>query len=160
MVEIALFQPDIAPNAATIIRMGACLGLRTRIIEPAGFIWSDSSFRRAGMDYLELADVIRHSSWKDFLASTTGRRRILLTTKAHQAYTAVNYQEDDILLLGRETVGVPDYVHDTVDDRVTIPMQPGRRSLNVAMACAIVAGEALRQTNQLPSLSCDAQLRE
>jgi tRNA (cytidine/uridine-2'-O-)-methyltransferase len=146
VVEIALFQPDIAPNAATIIRMAACLGLRTRIIEPAGFIWSDSSFRRAGMDYLELADVVRHRNWDDFVASTSGRRRILLTTKAQNVYTALTYQRDDILLLGRETVGVPDYVHEAVEERVTIPMQPGKRSLNVAMACAMVAGEALRQT--------------
>ena len=145
MIEIALYQPDIAPNAATIIRLAACLGLKVRIIEPAGFVWSGPGFRRAGMDYLELAEVARDASWAAFEAATTGQRRILLTTKAAESYTGFSFAAGDILLLGRESAGVPDAVHQAVEARIVIPMRRGLRSLNVALAAAMVAGEALRQ---------------
>lgn len=146
MIEIALYQPDIAPNAATIIRMAACFGIRVRIIEPAGFVWTDPQFRRAGLDYLDLADVIRHASWDAFQNATMGRRLILITTKAERAYTRFKFKAGDIILMGRESAGVPQAVHGAADARLVIPMRKGLRSINVALACAMVTGEALRQT--------------
>ena len=151
MIEIALFQPDIAPNAATIIRMAACLGLKVTIIEPAGFAWADSSFRRAGMDYLERAAVRRSPSWQAFRAETPGRRLVLLSTKAKVPYSRFDFNGDDIILIGQESSGVPEEVHAAVDARILIPMKAGERSLNVSLACAMVTGEALRQTAGFPS---------
>jgi tRNA (cytidine/uridine-2'-O-)-methyltransferase len=145
MIELALYQPDIAPNAATILRMCACLGLTCRIIEPAGFIMSDSQFRRAGMDYLERAALIREPSWTAFRTATAGRRAVLMTTRASVAYWDFAFQPGDVILMGRESSGVPEEVHQAVEARLTIPMQPGLRSLNVALAAAMAAGEALRQ---------------
>jgi len=146
MIEIALYQPDIAPNAATILRMCACFGLTCRIIEPAGFVMSDSAFRRAGMDYLDRAALVREPSWTQFRQATAGRRSVLLTTKATLPLWDFAFRADDILLMGRESVGVPEPVHAAVEARVTIPMREGMRSINVALACAIATGEALRQT--------------
>ena len=148
MIEIALYQPDIAPNAATIARLCACFGLKLTIIEPAGFVWTDSSFRRAGMDYLEHVDLHRASSWDSFISETTEKRKILLSTKATQSHVNFKYQKGDILLLGRESAGVPVTVHQAVQHRIVIPMQRGMRSLNVAISAGIVAGEALRQLGQ------------
>jgi tRNA (cytidine/uridine-2'-O-)-methyltransferase len=145
MLEIALFQPDIAANAGTIARLCACMGLKLIIIEPAGFAWDDTKLRRAGMDYLDLASMRRSASWEQFQAESKGRRLVLLTTKAAAPYTDFNFHTDDILLLGRESAGVPAHVHAAVDARLTIPMQEGARSLNVALACAMVTGEAVRQ---------------
>jgi tRNA (cytidine/uridine-2'-O-)-methyltransferase len=146
MIEIALFQPDIAANTGTLARLCACLGLKLTIIEPAGFAWDDSKLRRAGMDYLDIAAISRSPSWAHFMEATKGRRKLLLTTKSALPYTSISFQPDDILLLGRESSGVPEDVHNSADVRLTIPMQPGVRSLNVAIACAMVTGEALRQT--------------
>ncbi len=146
MIEIALYQPDIAPNAATILRMCACFGLTCRIIEPAGFVTSDSAFRRAGMDYLDRAALVSEPSWEHFRQATAGRRSVLLTTKAALPLWDFAFRPDDILLMGRESVGVPEQVHEAVEARITIPMREGMRSLNVALACAIATGEALRQT--------------
>ena len=146
MIEIALYQPDIPPNTATILRFAACLGLTVHIIEPAGFLWSEKSFRRAGMDYLDLARIARHASWQDFCAAKGAKRIVLATTSADTAYTDFEFAADDLLLLGRESAGVPQAVHDHADARITIPLKAGLRSLNVAMACAMIAGEALRQT--------------
>ena len=146
MIEIALYQPDIAPNAATILRMCACFGLTCRIIEPAGFVMTDSAFRRAGMDYLDRAALVREPSWTAFRAATAGRRSVLLTTRATLPFWDFAFHPDDILLMGRESVGVPETVHDSVEARITIPMREGMRSLNVALACAMATGEALRQT--------------
>jgi tRNA (cytidine/uridine-2'-O-)-methyltransferase len=151
MVEIALYQPDIGPNAATILRMCACFGLACRIIEPAGFVMTDSAFRRAGMDYLDRAALVSDPSWNAFLTATAGRRRVLLTTRSAMPYTDFAFRAGDILLMGRESAGVPDSVHDAVEARLLIPMRPGLRSLNVAMACAIATAEALRQTGGFPS---------
>ena len=150
MIEIALYQPDIAPNAATILRMAACLGLTTRIIEPAGFVMSDSNFRRAGMDYLDQAALIRDASWDAFRNATPGRRSVLVTTRATLPYTDFAFADGDIVLMGRESAGVPDHVHEAVEARVVIPMKEGLRSLNVALACAMVTGEALRQLRSFP----------
>lgn len=151
MIEIALYQPDIPPNAATIMRMAACFGLKVRVIEPAGFTWSDSSLKRAGMDYLDQALVTRDASWAAFRQATEGRRLILASTKATILYTDFAFRAGDILLMGRESSGVPQEVHEAADARLLIPMRDGLRSLNVALACAMIVGEALRQTGGFPS---------
>jgi len=150
-IRIALYQPDIPPNAATVMRMAACFGLRVRIIEPAGFTWSDSSLKRAGMDYLDHALVVRDPSWTAFREATRGQRLILASTRAAVPYTDFSFRNGDILLMGRESSGVPAEVHDAADARLLIPMRPGLRSLNVALACAMITGEALRQTGAFPS---------
>ncbi len=151
MPEIALYQPDIAPNAATILRMCACFGLTCRIIEPAGFVMSDSQFRRAGMDYLDKAALVRDASWAAYRAATAGRRSVLLTTRATLPLWDFAFRPDDLILMGRESLGVPDTVHGEVEARLTLPMQPALRSLNMALACAIATGEALRQLRACPT---------
>lgn len=147
-LSIALYQPDIAGNTGTILRLAACLGMTVELIEPAGFDTSDRNLRRAGMDYLETVLLTRHVDWQHFETwrAATGRRLVLATTKAAGRYTDFEYRNDDILLFGRESAGVPDHVHDRADARVTIPMVGGQRSINVAMSVAMIAGEALRQT--------------
>jgi tRNA (cytidine/uridine-2'-O-)-methyltransferase len=151
MIEIALYQPDIAPNAATIIRMCACFALKVTIIEPAGFAWTDSSFRRAGMDYLDLAKLERAPSWAEFTANLRAEQRlVLLTTKAAVAHIDFKFQAGDVLLLGRESAGVPEDVHHAVHHRIKIPMATKARSLNIAIATGIVTGEALRQLTAYP----------
>ncbi|MGX5839555.1 tRNA (cytidine(34)-2'-O)-methyltransferase [Mesorhizobium sp. ArgA1] len=146
-LRIALYQPDIAGNTGTILRFAACLGLGVDIIEPAGFPLSDKALKRAGMDYLEMAALTRHVDWNAFEDWRRGqaRRLVLLTTKAATAYTGFAFTDGDILLFGRESAGVPDPVHQAADARLTIPMQPGTRSINVALSVAMVAGEAIRQ---------------
>ncbi len=145
-MRIALFEPDIPQNAATLIRLGACLGIAVDIIEPCGFVFSDAGFKRAGLDYLDRAEVVRHLSWNAFLAQAN-TRLILLTTKAPLIYTGFEFEAEDTLLLGRESAGVPEEVHARADCEVRIPLKPGLRSINVALAGALVLGEALRQTN-------------
>lgn len=149
---VALFQPDIAPNAGTLARMSACLGVELHIIEPAGFPVGDAGFRRAGMDYLDRAVIRRHASFAAFDAWRTGegRRLVLCTTRAATAYTAFDFRESDILLLGRESAGVPESVHERADARIIIPLRTVSRSLNVAVAGAMILGEALRQTGGFP----------
>jgi tRNA (cytidine/uridine-2'-O-)-methyltransferase len=146
-MRIALFEPDIAQNTGTILRLCACLGLEAHIIEPAGFPVSDRAFRRAGMDYLDQVRLVRHPSWASFETwrRAAGARLVLLTTQAERSYLDHAYDATDILLFGRESAGVPHEVHAAADVRLVIPMRPGLRSLNVAMACAMAAGEALRQ---------------
>jgi tRNA (cytidine/uridine-2'-O-)-methyltransferase len=151
-LEIALYQPDIAANTGTIARLSACLGMSLTIIEPAGFAWDDSKLRRAGMDYLDIAVIRRSRSWADFKTETVGKRIVLLTTQAHHSYLNFTFSPNDILLLGRESLGVPKDVHTTVDARVTIPIQTGTRSLNVALAAAMVSGEAMRQLGLMHQL--------
>lgn len=148
-MNIALYEPDIPQNTGTLMRTAACLGVGVDVIEPCGFVFSDKHLRRSGMDYLDLAEVVRHNDWAAFWAlrrETEGRRVVLLSTKAAVPYTDFAFQAGDILLLGSEGSGVPQNVHDVVDARVTIPMVGGARSLNVAVSCAMVLGEALRQT--------------
>ena len=152
MIEIALYQPDIAPNAATIARMCACFGLKLTIIEPAGFVATDSAWRRAGMDYLDKLELVHAPSWDAFKAANEHRRLVLLSTKAALPHTKFRFEAEDILLFGRESAGVPQSVHDAATHRVVILMKPGLRSLNVAMAASMVTGEALRQTGQFATL--------
>jgi len=147
-LSIALYEPDIPPNTGTVLRLCACLGIEAHIIEPAGFAISDRAFRRAGLDYLDAVTLTRHASWRDFAAwrVAAGRRLVLFTTAARLSYLDYRFAADEILLFGRETAGVPQQVHAAADARLVIPIQPGLRSLNVALAAAIAAGEALRQT--------------
>ncbi|TPL84387.1 tRNA (cytidine(34)-2'-O)-methyltransferase [Mesorhizobium sp. B2-3-13] len=146
-LRIALYQPDIAGNTGTILRFAACLGLGVDIIEPAGFPLSDKALKRAGMDYLEMAALTRHVDWHAFEEWRNARadRLVLLSTKATTPYTDFSFTNRDILLFGRESAGVPDPVHQAADVRLTIPMRPTARSLNVALSVAMVAGEAIRQ---------------
>jgi tRNA (cytidine/uridine-2'-O-)-methyltransferase len=148
-MQIALYEPDIAQNTGTILRLCACLGIKAHLIEPAGFPATDRAFRRAGMDYLDLVDLTRHGAWAQF---DDWRRRerlalVLLTTGATRSYLDHGFRADQVLLFGRESAGVPAAVHSVADTRLRIPMLEGLRSLNVAMAVAMVAGEALRQTS-------------
>jgi len=148
MPALALYQPDIPQNAGTLLRLGACLGVTVHLIEPAGFDASDRNPRRAGLDYLAHVDLRRHSSWEAFeqWRAAEGRRLVLLTTRAELPYVDVAFTGEDILMVGRESAGVPDDVHAAADARLLIPMRAGLRSLNVAVAAAMVLGEALRQT--------------
>ena len=159
-MRLALYEPDIPQNAGTIMRTAACLGVGVDIIEPCGFTLSDRRFRRAGMDYLNHLQLTVHPSYADFLSSQARQtgRTILLTTKADTAHHEIAYHPGDILLVGRESAGVPDHVHDAADIRGKIPMAPipSLRSLNVAMAAAMVLGEALRQTDGFSGLNVTA----
>jgi tRNA (cytidine/uridine-2'-O-)-methyltransferase len=150
-MQIALYEPDIAQNTGTILRLAACLGVAAHIIEPAGFPVSDRAFRRAGMDYLDRVTLTRHASWAAFEQWRRAARLgvVLLTTRATRSYLDHRFTANDVLLFGRESSGVPDAVHAAADARLTIPLRPELRSLNVAMACAMVVGEALRQTRSL-----------
>lgn len=148
MFQLALYQPDIPGNTGTIMRMAACLGIPMHIIEPAGFDLSDRNLRRAGMDYTELANVTRHMSFDHFQKwrHDNKYRLVLASTKASDDYTKVDYLDRDIILLGRESSGVPEHVHAAADLRVLIKMQPNMRSLNLAVSAAMISGEILRQT--------------
>ncbi len=152
-VRLALYQPDIPQNAGTMLRMAACFGVAADIIEPAGFPVSDRHFRRAGMDYLDLCEIARHVSWRTFdeTRRAAGRRLVLLTTKADTAYADFRFSPSDTLLVGRESAGAPPEVHAAADARIVIPMRQELRSLNVAVAAAIVLAEALRQTGGFPT---------
>jgi len=149
-MRIALYQPDIAQNTGTILRLAACLSVEAHIVEPAGFATSDRAFRRAGMDYLDHVVLARHVTWAAFEGWRRERalRLVLFTTRAKRSYLDHRFARDEILLFGRESAGVPDEVHAAADARLLIPMRPGLRSLNVAMACAMALGEALRQTGE------------
>ena len=145
-MRIALYQPDIPQNTGTILRLAACLGVQTHLIEPAGFPTSDRAFRRAGMDYLDRVDLVRHASWAAFEGWRRGQglRLVLFTTRAALPYVDHAYEARDILMFGRESSGVPDEVHAAAEVRLKVPMRPEMRSLNVAMTCAMAVGEALR----------------
>jgi tRNA (cytidine/uridine-2'-O-)-methyltransferase len=152
-LRIALYQPDIAGNVGTILRLSACLGVPCDIIEPCGFPFSDKALKRAGMDYAAAANVDRHADWPAFHARARkeGKRLVLMTGKGSVALYDAAFQPDDILLMGSEGAGVPEAVHAAADLRIRIPMAAGFRSLNVAVAAGIALGEALRQTGQLPT---------
>ena len=152
-LALALYQPDIPQNCGTMLRLCACLGVEASIIEPAGFPVSDRHFRRSGMDYLDAVNVIRHVSWRAFEAwrAPTGRRLVLLSTSAALPFTDFTFAPDDILMVGRESAGVPADVHEASDARILIPIRSGMRSLNVAVCAAMALGEALRQTGLYPA---------
>jgi tRNA (cytidine/uridine-2'-O-)-methyltransferase len=147
-MRIALYEPDIPQNTGTILRLCACFGIEAHIIEPAGFPVTDRAFRRAGMDYLDQVTIIRHDSFQAFNSWRLGERLglVLLTTAATHSYLDHAFADDQVALFGRESAGVPEAVHAAADVRLRIPMREGLRSLNIAMAVAVVAGEALRQT--------------
>lgn len=148
MIRLALFQPDIPQNAGTMMRLAACLGVPVDLIEPAGFDLSDRNLRRAGLDYLEALDLSRHASFEAFDAwrRSAGLRLVLATTAATRPYTAFGFAAGDVVMVGRESAGAPARVHAAADARVAVPIRPGLRSLNVAVAAAMILGEALRQT--------------
>ncbi len=149
-LRLALYQPDIAGNVGTILRLAACLNIAVDLIEPMGFPFSDRALTRAGMDYLAHVEVTRHVDWAAFLM-TAPRRTVLLTTRGTTRLDAARFAAGDTLILGAESTGVPLHVHNHADLTVNIPLVPGRRSLNVAVAGAIALGEALRQTNGWPA---------
>ncbi|HEX3935935.1 MAG TPA: tRNA (cytidine(34)-2'-O)-methyltransferase [Xanthobacteraceae bacterium] len=146
-LRIALYEPDIPQNTGTVLRLCACLGIEAHLIEPAGFPVTDRAFRRAGMDYLDAVTLVRHPSWRQFDAWRRQERHrlVLFTTAATVSYLDNRFEAGDVLLFGRESAGVPPEVHAAADARLIIAMRPGLRSLNVAMAAAMAAGEALRQ---------------
>ena len=142
---LCLYEPDIPQNAGSMIRLCACMGVPLHVIEPCGFPWDDKRLKRVAMDYYDLAQITRHTSWNAFLQQEYGRL-VLLTTHATHAYTDFSFHKDDILLLGRESSGVPQAVHDAVSARIGVPVKTGARSLNLVQAASMVVGEALRQT--------------
>jgi len=149
-MRLALFEPDIPQNTGAILRLAACFGVGVDLIEPLGFVLDDRRLKRAGMDYLARAAIARHESWRRFLAVRPAGRLVLLTTAGPVPYHRFAFRADDTLLLGRESAGAPAEIHDSADARLRIPMAAGARSLNVAIAAAIVLAEALRQTGLLP----------
>lgn len=153
-VELALYQPDIPQNTGTLLRLGACLGVRVHIIHPAGFAFSPRTLRRGALDYLEHADFVEHVNYAGFDAwrRAAGRRLVLLTTRASRSAYDAGFATDDVLLVGRETAGVPDHVAADADLRLRIPMREGLRSINVALAATLVVGEAMRQTDAFRNL--------
>lgn len=148
-MRIALYQPDIAGNVGTILRLAACMGVGVDLIEPMGFAWSERALARAGMDYAGHVAVVRHADWAAFAAQVRGRV-VLATTAGAVPLPQAAFARGDTLLFGSEGAGVPDDVHARADLRVRVPMREGFRSLNVAVACGIVLGEALRQTGGWP----------
>ena len=152
-MRIALYQPDIAGNVGTIIRMAACFGVPCDIIHPCGFAFSERGLKRAGMDYVAQAAITQYDDWNAFehFAASTSRRIVLLSSKASVTLPDAVFAADDIILMGSESAGVPAAVHVRADMRVHIPMQTGFRSLNVAVAAGIALAEGLRQTGQFPA---------
>lgn len=148
LLRLALFQPDIPQNAGTMLRMCACFGIAAEIIEPAGFPVSDRAFRRAGMDYLDDVAINRHDSWRMFEAwrrEAGAPRLVLTTTQAQTTHVGFAFRPGDIIMVGRESAGVPEEVHAVAAARIVVPIRPGLRSINVAVTAAVVIGEALRQ---------------
>lgn len=157
-MRLALYQPDIPQNTGTLLRLGACLNLPIDIIEPCGFLFNEKAMRRAGMDYLDFAKYRRHDSWQDFLAYRATHtdeygRLVLLTTHGAQSFVDFKFLPNDIILMGRESAGVPENVHQLADARLLIPMNPNARSINMAVSAAMAVTEGLRQTNGFPKLN-------
>tara|TARA_B100000925_G_scaffold189866_1_gene143576 strand:+ start:3100 stop:3549 length:450 start_codon:yes stop_codon:yes gene_type:complete len=148
-MRLALFQPDIPQNTGAIIRLTACFGIPLDIIEPCGFILSDTKLRRSGMDYLNLAKIERHISWDAFIKERKQSRLVLITTRAEDSLKQFAFDDNDTLILGRESSGVPQEVHNAIPEKVRIPMDKKARSLNVSIAAGIILWEALRQTGTL-----------
>ena len=148
-MHIALYKPDIPQNTAAIIRLSACLNLKVHIIEPCGFDLNDSRFKRVVMDYMGFSKIFRYEDYDTFLKKNKKNRIILMTTKASKHYHKFKFKQDDVLLFGRESAGVPDSLHRSIKNKVKVPMNKKTRSLNVAMSVAIISAEALRQNNLL-----------
>jgi tRNA (cytidine/uridine-2'-O-)-methyltransferase len=150
-MRIALFEPDIPQNTGNIFRLGACLGIEVDIIEPTGYVFDDKRFKRSSMDYIDHIKYKRHLDWNEFYewSKKNNFRLILLTTKSKKKYTEYQFQDNDILLFGRESAGVPKDVHDIVNEQLTIPMKKNMRSINVSSSVALVTGEACRQLELL-----------
>ena len=146
-MHIALYKPDIPQNTAAIIRLSSCLDLKLHIVEPCGFSLNDPRFKRVVMDYIGLSKIFRYADYDIFLKKNSKSRVILMTTKAKKSYLKFKFKSSDILLFGRESAGVPEHLHLTIKNKLKIPISKKARSLNVAMAVAIVASEALRQNN-------------
>jgi tRNA (cytidine/uridine-2'-O-)-methyltransferase len=153
VIDCALFEPDIPGNAGAILRLGACFGVAVHIIHPTGFALSDRNLRRAGLDYLDRAALIEHTDWAAFdgWRQRAERRLIAFSTRGSAPLHEHVFRPDDVLLFGRESAGLPDPVLRAANSAVRIPIRPGNRSLNVALAAAVAVTEALRQTGQLPS---------
>ncbi|AVM75992.1 tRNA (cytidine(34)-2'-O)-methyltransferase [Magnetospirillum gryphiswaldense] len=149
LLRLALFQPDIPQNAGALLRLSACLGIPLEIIEPCGFLWDEKRMRRAGMDYVDHARVTRHASWNAF-RQKPGGRLVLLTTAGGTRLDGFSFRPGDVIMMGRESAGVPPEVAAEADVTVRIPMAPGLRSLNVALAATLAVGEGLRQLRAYP----------
>ncbi len=149
-MRLALYQPDIPQNTGTLMRLCAAMDVPLDIIEPCGFALDEKKVRRSAMDYFDYLNLTRHASWEAFQQQFKDRRLVLLTTKTDVLYTGFEFHADDILMAGRESAGVPDDVHNICDARIRVPMAADIRSLNVAVSCSMVLGEALRQTQQFP----------
>lgn len=150
-MNLAAYQPDIPQNTGALIRLCASFSVPLELIEPFGFLWDEKKIRISAMDYYDLANISRHSSWDRFKNHFAKQRIVLLTTKGSVNYTDFQFQPDDVLLLGRESAGVPDEIHNSLPHRIKIPLNPSARSINMAMAGAIVLSEALRQTKGFPA---------
>lgn len=150
MMRLCFYQPEIAQNTGTLLRLAACMNVGMDIIEPCGFTFTDRKLRRSGMDYIDSVEVKRHFSWDHFLQNKSAGRLIALDGKGENTHLSFSFEPNDLLLLGQEGNGLPDTVLQQCDHRVRIPMMPGLRSLNVAIAGAMVLNEALRQTHQFP----------
>ena len=148
-MHIVLYKPDIPQNTASIIRLSACLKLNLHIIEPCGFDLNDSRFKRVVMDYMGLSKVFRYDSYDNFIKKNKKLRIVLMTTKAKKLYHKFKFKKDDMLLFGRESAGVPNYLHKKIKNKLKVPMNKDSRSLNVAICVAIISSEALRQNNLL-----------
>ncbi len=154
-IDLALYQPDIANNAGTLIRLGACLGFTVHVIHPAGFPISPKTLARAGLDYVDHAAIREHASFEQFerWRAEAGRRLVLLTTRASASAYEAEFRTGDVVMVGRESAGVPEAVAETADLRLRIPMRPGMRSINVAISAAMVMGEAMRQVDGFTGLA-------
>ena len=144
--KIALYEPDIPQNTASIVRTCSCLGAQLEIIEPCGFLLSDKRFKRVVMDYMDINNINFYKNYKEFFEFKKKERVILITTKADKAYTSFNFKKNDTILFGRESSGVPEHIHKIVYERLKIPMLINKRSLNLATSVGIVLSEQLRQT--------------
>ena len=149
-MRLVLFEPDIPQNAATLLRLAACMGLAVDVVEPCGFLFSDRHFRRAGLDYLDHARWTRHENWAAYSAKNPPGRLIALSPAGEASHVEFAFQGSDRLMVGRESSGLPPEIEETAQARVRIPMRAGLRSLNVAIAAAMVLGEALRQSGLYP----------
>jgi len=148
-MRLALIQPEIPQNVGAILRLGACLGVGVDLVGPLGFVTSDKRMRRAGMDYIDLADMRQHGSWDAFVRNASGRL-VLFTTKGADSLYGFEFNASDVLMFGSESAGAPEYVHEAADARLRVPMRAETRSLNIALSAALALGEGLRQTNGLP----------